>query len=187
MRMDAFFFSLGRNFRIVFLFVNITNAIKETDFLISPTGFPTILPIEAVTAQHRARQAGAPYKMWLCQAYPGWSCIRRPGLFLQSFLTSSSIQVSSLFWVRSLRILCRFLTNWKHSSNFLFMISFSIVLSKLVRIQCVPSSLLSSGPLVKGIICHVEIWNGSMLHLLCLITICSSSVASSVLHWEQWL
>lgn len=53
------------------------------------------------------------------------------------------------------------------------MISFSIVLSKLVRIQCVPSSLLSSGPVVEGIICHVEIWNGSMLHLLCLITICS--------------
>lgn len=30
------------------------------------------------------------------------------------------------------------------------------------------SSLLSSGPLGKGIICHAEIWNRSMLHMLVL-------------------
>lgn len=120
------FFSLRWSFRIVCLFVNITKAIKGIDFLISATGFPAILSIEAVTVQHGARQAGAPYKMWLSQAYPSWSCIRRPGLYLQPFLTFSLIRVSSLFWVRSLRISCWFLTNWKHSSNFLFMISFSI-------------------------------------------------------------
>lgn len=73
------------------------------------------------------------------------------------------------FWVRSFRISCHCLTNWKQSSHsaFLFM-NFSIVLSKLVSIWHVMSSLLSSGPLVQGIIYHVEIWNRSMLHLLVL-------------------
>lgn len=85
---------------------------------------------------------------------------------VNSFQSFSLIQTSSLFWLQTF---CHFFTHWKQPSNSAFLFQgFSIVLSELLRVWHVTSSPLSSGPLIQGIICHVELWNSSRLHMLVL-------------------
>lgn len=125
-------------------------------------GFSTILPTQETT-HRKVLQENAPHELWLdlyqnsravfcCQAL--LKLLLDPDfLSLLGQVTQSSVTFSQ---------------TESSPAILLFCLSFSIVLSKLVRIWHVTSSLLSSGSLVKGIICHVAIWNRSVLLLLVL-------------------